>query len=232
VDCNNLLGANCITAAKRYLKNHWDMVSRRNIGTHFGTKYIPPDPNEFSDLIRKYKLSGKGMGCIKYLLRSLKLAHKESLATPEWNKIFGHVIWASGLTLAKGLAEAEAKRKIAEAFEQYGQAAMLDMVIEMLPEYAKQIATPLSNIDKITIVDTGSGEGGGANKVTTYATDLMATLQETLKATSGIDMKEMLENYSGKGNIRPSIDQLTNEVKAAKANEQEATQLEIEDTGN
>ena len=30
----------------------------------------------------------------------------------------------------KGLAEAEAKRKIAEAFEQYGQAAVLDMVIE------------------------------------------------------------------------------------------------------
>jgi flotillin len=40
-------------------------------------------------------------------------------------------------------------------------------------------------------------------------------LQESLKASSGIDVKEMLENYTGKGNIRPSIDQLTNEVKAA-----------------
>lgn len=117
----------------------------------------------------------------------------------------------------KGLAEAEAKRKIAEAFEQYGQAAMLDMVIEMIPEYAKQIASPLSNIDKITVVDTGGGEGGGANKVTGYATDLMSTLQETLKATSGIDVKEMLENYSGKHTLRPSIDQLTNEVKGAKS---------------
>ena len=115
----------------------------------------------------------------------------------------------------KGLAEAEAKRKIAEAFEQYGQAAMLDMIVTMIPEYAKQIASPLSNIDKITVVDTGSGEGGGANKVTSYATDLMSTLQETLKATSGIDVKEMLENYAGKHNIRPSIDQLTNEIKAA-----------------
>lgn len=53
------------------------------------------------------------------------------------------------------MAEAEAKRKIAEAFEQYGQAAMMDMVINMLPEYAKQLASPLSNIDKITVVDTG-----------------------------------------------------------------------------
>lgn len=113
----------------------------------------------------------------------------------------------------KGLAEAEAKRKIAEAFDMFGQAAVLDMIVRMLPEYAKQIASPLSNIDKITVVDTGSGEGGGANKVTSYATNLMSTLQETLKASSGIDVKEMLENYAGKGNIRPSIEQLTEEVK-------------------
>lgn len=115
----------------------------------------------------------------------------------------------------KGLAEAEAKRKIAEAFEMYGQAAVLDMIVRMLPEYAKQIASPLSNIDKITVVDTGGGEGGGANKVTSYATNLMSTLQETLKASSGIDVKEMLESYAGKGNIRPSIERLTEEIKNA-----------------
>ena len=86
----------------------------------------------------------------------------------------------------------------------------------MLPEYAKQIASPLANIDKITVVDTGGGEGGGANKVTSYATNLMSTLQETLKASSGIDVKEMLENYAGKSNIRPSIEQLTEEVKKTK----------------
>ncbi|NQD51957.1 flotillin family protein, partial [Bacillus altitudinis] len=62
----------------------------------------------------------------------------------------------------KGLAEAEAKEKIAEAFEQYGQAAILDMIVKMLPEYAKQVSAPLSNIDKITVVDTGgNGEGSG-----------------------------------------------------------------------
>ena len=102
----------------------------------------------------------------------------------------------------KGLAEAEAKRKIAEAFEQYGQAAVLDMVIKMLPEYAKEIASPLSNIDKITVVDTGSnGENGGANKVSGYATNLMSTLQESLKASSGIDVKDLLENITGKSNL-------------------------------
>ncbi|WP_163182977.1 flotillin family protein [Neobacillus sedimentimangrovi] len=126
---------------------------------------------------------------------------------------------AQGLTEAeiirmKGLAEAEAKQKIAEAFEQFGQAAILDMIIKMLPEYAKQVASPLSNIDKITVVDTGSsGENGGANKITSYATNLMTTLQESLKASSGIDVKELIENYSGKGNVKQSIEELTDQIK-------------------
>ncbi|CAM4325792.1 flotillin [Bacillus manliponensis] len=99
----------------------------------------------------------------------------------------------------KGLAEAEAKQKIAEAFELYGQAAIMDMVLKMLPTYAKEVASPLSNIDKITVVDTGGGKNSGAGKVAGYATDLMATMQETLKASSGIDVKELLESFAGKG---------------------------------
>ncbi|MED3861833.1 flotillin family protein [Priestia megaterium] len=114
----------------------------------------------------------------------------------------------------KGLAEAEAKQKVAEAFEQFGQAAILDMIIKMLPEYAKQVASPLANIDKITVVDTGSnGENSGANKVTGYATNLMSSLQESLKASSGIDVKELIENFSGKGNVIQSLHELTDEIK-------------------
>ncbi|CAM5180499.1 Flotillin OS=Ureibacillus acetophenoni OX=614649 GN=SAMN05877842_103218 PE=3 SV=1 [Ureibacillus acetophenoni] len=115
----------------------------------------------------------------------------------------------------KGLAEAEAKRKIAEAFEQYGQAAVLDMLVRMLPQYAKEIASPLSNIDKITVVDTGNGEGGGANRVTSYATNLMSTLQETLKASSGIDVKELIENFAGKRTVNTPI-----ELEAKTINEE------------
>ncbi|MEN8699151.1 flotillin family protein [Bacillus infantis] len=116
----------------------------------------------------------------------------------------------------KGLAEGEAKRKIAEAFEQFGEAAVLDMVLKMLPEYAKQVASPLANIDKITVVDTGSdGKSSGANRVAGYATNLMSTMQETLKASSGIDVKELLENLSGKHNVRQSLDELTYELKEA-----------------
>lgn len=126
----------------------------------------------------------------------------------------------------RGLAEAEAKQKIAEAFEQYGQAAMMDMMIKMLPEYAKQIASPLSNIDKITVVDTGGdSSNGGANKVTGYATNLMATAQESLKETMGLDLKEMLETYAGKHNLKPSIEQLTNAVSERNTAEETSTDI-------
>ncbi|MBU9710998.1 flotillin family protein [Evansella tamaricis] len=118
----------------------------------------------------------------------------------------------------KGLAEAEAKQKIAEAFEQYGQAAILDMILKMLPSYAKEVASPLSNIEKITVVDTGSsGEKGGANKVTGYATNLMATLQESLKASSGIDVKDLIENFAGKGNEKLNLDELTGDGSGKKS---------------
>lgn len=122
---------------------------------------------------------------------------------------------ATASTIEKrGMAEANVLREKAAAFEEFGQAAILDMIIKMLPEYAKQVASPLANIDKITVVDTGgSGPNGGANKITSYATNLMATLQESLKASSGIDVKELIENYSGKSNVRKSIEELTDVVE-------------------
>ena len=102
-------------------------------------------------------------------------------------------------TLAKGKAEAEAKQKIADAFKEYGEAAVLSMVIEMLPQLMREAAQPLGNIEKISVVDTGntSGESGGANRVTSYATN-----QETLKETTGLDIKDLIENLSTRGTSR------------------------------
>jgi flotillin len=102
--------------------------------------------------------------------------------------------------LARGAAEAEAKQKIADAFKQYGEAAVLSMVMEMLPQLMKEAAQPLGNIDKISVVDTGSGgDNSGANRISNYATNLLASTQETLKETTGLDVKELIENFSKKG---------------------------------
>ncbi|HBL2179156.1 TPA: flotillin family protein, partial [Enterococcus faecium] len=91
--------------------------------------------------------------------------------------------------------------KIANAFKEYGEAAVLSMVIDMLPQLMREAAQPLGNIEKISVVDTGSssGETSGANRVTNYATNLLSSTQETLKATTGLDLKEIVENLSTRG---------------------------------
>lgn len=47
--------------------------------------------------------------------------------------------------------------KKAEAYQKYNTAAMAEMIIQVLPEIAGKIAELLSQIDKITIIEGGSG---------------------------------------------------------------------------
>lgn len=96
----------------------------------------------------------------------------------------------------KGLAEAEAKDKIAEAMRKYGEAAVAEMIVNQFPAIARAISEPLSKTDKIVIVDSGHGEGGGANKVTGYVTDLLAKLPETVHALTGADLTKLVQRLS------------------------------------
>jgi len=96
---------------------------------------------------------------------------------------------------AKGLAEAEAMMKKAEAFKQYNDAAVIQMLIERLPEIAKNIAQPISQTEKIVIVDQGGGNNGksGAAKVAGYVTDIISSLPETVEALTGVDLINVLK---------------------------------------
>ena len=58
----------------------------------------------------------------------------------------------------KALAEAEGIDKKAEAMKKYGEAAVIEMIMAALPEIAKNVAEPLSKVDKITMY----GEGNSA----------------------------------------------------------------------
>jgi len=99
----------------------------------------------------------------------------------------------------KGKAEAEAMMKKAEAFKQYNDAAVTQMIIEQLPEIAQQIAAPLSKTEKIVILDSGSnGQGGGAAKVTGYVTDIIATLPAAVEAITGIDLVDKIKGSAAK----------------------------------
>jgi len=96
----------------------------------------------------------------------------------------------------RGLAEAEAKEKLAEAFAKFGEAAVLDIIVKMLPELAGKIAQPISSIDKLTVVDTGNG--AGAARVSNYVTELMSTAPEMLKSVSGIDVEQLIKGLTQK----------------------------------
>src|SRR5262244_3486909 len=61
----------------------------------------------------------------------------------------------------KGDAEARAMNVKAEAFQEYNQAAVVDKLLTGLPEVVRALATPLSQVDKITIVSTGNGNSAG-----------------------------------------------------------------------
>ena len=123
---------------------------------------------------------------------------------------------------AKGIAEAEAMEKKAEAMKKYGQGAMLEMIIKTLPEMAKAVAEPLSSIDKITIIDSGDGKGG-ASSVGGYVPNVLAKTLESVKETTGIDLREVMkaDTYDAKVTRNVNITGLEkspDEAKKAVAN--------------
>ncbi|WP_232696768.1 flotillin family protein [Brevibacillus daliensis] len=99
------------------------------------------------------------------------------------------------VTRLKLEAEAEGKEKLAEAYEKFGQAAVLDIVAKMLPELAEKVAEPMKSIDKVTIIDTGNGQGDGVNRLSMNVTKLMSQLPEMLKDVSGLDMNQMIGRF-------------------------------------
>ena len=63
----------------------------------------------------------------------------------------------------KGEAEAKAMNVKAEAYQEYNQAAVIDKLFTGMPEIVRALASPLANVDKITIVSTGN-DGAGATR--------------------------------------------------------------------
>lgn len=120
--------------------------------------------------------------------------------------------------LAKGRAEAEALDKKAEAMRKYGQAAMMEMIVQALPEMAKAIAEPLTTIDKVTIID-GGGDGTGVGSVGSYVPQILAKTIESVKETTGLDITEIMKanTYEAKVNRNVHITGLEADSAAADA---------------
>jgi flotillin len=92
----------------------------------------------------------------------------------------------------KGEAEAKAMNVKAEAYQEYNQAAVVDKLITSLPEVVKALASPLANVDKITVVSTGNGTSAGLNKITGDITQMAAQVPALFETLSGMPMGELL----------------------------------------
>lgn len=127
---------------------------------------------------------------------------------------------------AKGLAEAEAMEKKAEAMAKYGKAAMTEMIIKVLPEMAEAIAKPLESIDKVTIIDGGSGENG----VGTFSGNVPSVLAKTIesiKETTGFDLTEVMKanTYDAKTTKNVNFTGFPEGMSAAASEEAEVKNL-------
>ncbi|KTG37822.1 hypothetical protein cypCar_00032122 [Cyprinus carpio] len=101
---------------------------------------------------------------------------------------------------AKGRAEAEQMAKKAEAFKQYKEGAMVDMLLEKLPLMAEEISKPLCAAQKVTMVSSGGSEVGAA-KLTGEVLEIMTRLPSAVEKLTGVNISQVttLRNHFSAG---------------------------------
>ncbi len=94
---------------------------------------------------------------------------------------------------AMGLAEAEAMQKKADAWKQYGSAAVTELIVDKLPEIVKEAARSLETTEKLIIM----GEGGPSRLVSSVV-DVAAQAPALVKTLTGQDLTELTGKVTGK----------------------------------
>src|SRR5438552_1862668 len=119
------------------------------------------------------------------------VAKATGIAEAEANKARG--LAEAAIIEAQGKATAEAMSMKAESFKQYNEAAVVEMIIRILPEVAGKISEPLSRTEKMVIINSGNGVGGGASKLTGHVTQIIAQLPPIIESLTGIKFEKLLE---------------------------------------
>lgn len=91
---------------------------------------------------------------------------------------------------AVGKSEAEGMRLKAAAYRQYGDAAIMSMVLDALPQIAAEIAAPLAKTEEIVIL-------GNSDSVTNALTRVAGELPVALQALTGVDISKILGKIPG-----------------------------------
>jgi flotillin len=100
----------------------------------------------------------------------------------------------ASIIFQKGEAEAKAMNVKAEAYQEWSQAAVVDRLIAAMPELVRALTEPLSKIDKITIVSTGSDSTTGANKLTGDMMKIASQVPALFESLSGMNVAELMAN--------------------------------------
>ena len=91
----------------------------------------------------------------------------------------------------KGEAEAAAMDKKAEAYKKYNNAAVIQMLVGVLPQVAESVAKPISCIKDVNIYSGGGAEGG----VTAMSGNVPVAIKQVfdvMKNTTGVDMADIM----------------------------------------
>ena len=96
--------------------------------------------------------------------------------------------------LARGEAEASAMEKKATAYGQYGDAAVLDLLADMLPQLVREAAAPMSAIDKITVISTD-----GASQLTKSVAGNVTQGMQLASDLIGVDLSSLFQRLANGG---------------------------------
>lgn len=99
----------------------------------------------------------------------------------------------------KGLAEAEGIEKKAEAQKKMGEASVIEMIMNALPEMTAAAAAPLAQVDSITMY----GDGNGAKMVGDITTSVSKVIAGVKDAT-GVDIASLIAGYMTGKSLPPS----------------------------
>lgn len=126
---------------------------------------------------------------------------------------------------AKGLAEAEAMEKKAEAYKKYNGAAIVEMLVKIMPDMAKSVAEPVGNIKDMRVY----GENG-ADAVGRMTPSLMKQTFDMMSDATGVDFKEILRSntYDAKVNKNITLDTKPVQVEMKEKPEKQKKQEKIE----
>src|SRR6266540_603669 len=119
------------------------------------------------------------------------VAKATGVAEAEANKARG--LAEAAVIEAQGTAQASAMKQKAESYKQYNEAAVIEMMVRVLPEVAGRISEPLSKTEKMVIINSGNGVGGGASKITGDVAQIISQLPPVLESLTGVKFEKLLE---------------------------------------